>query len=156
MYWYKTLKFVLPSPELKLFLKNNSRISTYKYKEIADFFNILTGTQWTDWYYTCQFSIKKVVAKFLIEMIKRDLRHFMYKNGTWVFACNKFWSIPLEHFFESKPFIFDEWRSMVELLPFCCSKLRMFKDFLKNSSEDRNLLCKRTTTPSVKSDLKTF
>ena len=45
---------------------------------------------------------------------------------------------------------------MVELLPFCCSKLRMFKDFLKNSSEDRNLLCKRTTTPSVKSDLKTF
>ena len=32
----------------------------------------------------------------------------------------------------------------------------MFKDFLKNSSEDRNLLCKRTTTPSVKSDLKTF
>ena len=45
---------------------------------------------------------------------------------------------------------------MVELVPFCCSKWRMFKDFLKNSSEDRNLLCKRTTTPSVKSDLKTF
>ena len=53
-------------------------------------------------------------------------------------------------------FLTSDEHSMVELLPFCCSKLRMFKDFLKNSSEDRNLLCKRTTTPSVKSDLKTF